>query len=210
MSTWECRACGEDLDHREAVCPHCGSEDVVQVGAEETNDTEDEQPEQASPGASPAADTASEASDEPGTEPDGPESTASDETERSTGEKALLGGIGLTVLGAFLPWITVSVLGTTMTKRGIDGDGTLTVAAAIIVGVLYLVRWGRTAKWTALLFGALVTLLALVYITDPAWGVDSANQQTFRNVANVGIGLYVTALGGAAMTYGAYAELHGG
>lgn len=207
MSTWECRACGEDLDHREAVCPHCGSADVVQAGAEKTSGTANEQPEQASPGAGPAADTASEASDESGTEPDGTESAASDETERSTGEKALLGGIGLTVLGAFLPWITVSGSGRSVTVNGIDGDGSITAAVAVLVAILFFVRWGRKAKLTTLLLSVLITLIAVLYISDPAYGLSSATQQSVS--INTNVGLYVTALGGAAMTYGAYAELRG-
>lgn len=210
MSTWECRACGEHLDHRETVCPHCGSEEVVQIGAEETSVAADEQPEQVGQGPNPTAGTAPEAGDEPGTKPVGTEPTAGaevTEAERTTGEKALLGGIGLTLLGAFLPWITVSGPRRSVTVSGIDGDGTITAAVAVIAAILFFVRWGRKAKLTTLLLGVLVTLIAVLYINNPASGISSAAQQSVSFTTNVG--LYVTAIGGAAMTYGAYAELRG-
>lgn len=234
MPSWACAACGEAFDEPVSFCSACGSDEIARTdvpdatadsrsksgeGRSEVDDhtVESESGRRSVPGRTPPG----ARTDEPPTAPPGTESSeepaaapgsASEptSTERSTGENVLLGGVGATVIGAFLPWASISQFGASVTARGIEGDGRLTAAAAILVGVLYVAHWTRRAKLGSLALSVLVALLALVYINDPAFGIDTADAETVRTMANVGVGLYLTAVGGAAMAYGSYRELQRG
>jgi hypothetical protein len=115
------------------------------------------------------------------------------------GQKVVFVGAALAAIGAFLPWITVSVLGTTDSASGIGGDGTYTLLGALVCGIGAVFRWGKWAKVAVAIVGALTLLVGLMYVSDP--GVEAVRQQ-YRSLAQPGIGVYVTALGGVGLLGG--------
>lgn len=123
------------------------------------------------------------------------------------GKKTSLGGAVLVAIAAFLPWLSVDFLGTSITKTGIEGDGAITLVLAIIVAILILAShlgsWGRKTWWAVLVLGGLTALLALGYINDPWLGVEQRPPEETREFVSIGVGLYLTALGGAMTVLGA-------
>ena len=56
-----------------------------------------------------------------------------------------LGGAVAVVIGAVLPWASLSTPFGTISKNGSDGDGILTMILGIATGVLLVIRWNRVA-----------------------------------------------------------------
>jgi len=55
----------------------------------------------------------------------------------TTGQKIALGGAGIAIAGAFLPWVSVEVFGSSASVNGIDRDGIFTpLMGVIIVGAI--------------------------------------------------------------------------
>ncbi|WP_135663839.1 hypothetical protein [Halorhabdus rudnickae] len=127
----------------------------------------------------------------------------------SRGEQLSIGSAVVVVIAAFLPWITASILGTSVTVSGIDGDGVFTLAFAIIAAALVVARpWDRINKIAVGILGGLTAAVALYYIVDPAMGVKGggAGAELARQALSPGIGLYLTALGGVGLVLGAALE----
>ncbi len=96
------------------------------------------------------------------------------------GEKIGIVGAVITIIGSILPWFTLGEL----VKYGVEGDGIFTIAFGIIAAVLiFLSSWDAKSKVGTMILGILTALIGFYYITDPF----------------VGIGLYVTILGGAVL-----------
>ena len=128
----------------------------------------------------------------------------------------VLGGAGLIILGAFLPWASVSInfagQSTSQSTNGIDGDGdgkiTLMFGAAALVLTL-LKNPGQTKLFAliALIASALATLIGL-YDASRIGGNSEANSimaaagDAFK--VSLGIGIYLTIIGGAAATVGSW------
>jgi hypothetical protein len=114
----------------------------------------------------------------------------SSETESSTSgtfdsletqEKIGLGGSGLAIVGAFLPWATV--FGTSI--AGIQGDGVLTLIGGIVVaGLIWWRPWEKNTQIGTAAIGVLTVLIGFSAMTSVA-----------------GIGIYLTLVGGLAMAY---------
>ncbi len=119
------------------------------------------------------------------------------------GEKASLGGAAVTIVAAFLPWVTLGALGSV---SGIDGDGTFTlVMGAIVAGIVLFRDWGTVDHLATVALGVLVAGIGLMYVTDPAAGVDTGSEfgnQLVSEVLSPGMGVYLTLLGGIAITAG--------
>lgn len=146
-----CSNCGEEIGSKSRVCPECETE-VPGV---------DEDP----------FDESSESESDTGGAFD----------SLSTEEKVGLGGSGLTIVGAFLPWATV--FGTSI--AGIQGDGVLTLLGGIIAAVLIWWRpWERNTQIGTAVIGVLTVLIGFSAMTSVA-----------------GIGVYLTLVGGVAMAY---------
>lgn len=127
-----------------------------------------------------------------------------DTSQYSQHEKIALGGAGLTVLGAFLPWIKLGDLGS---KTGVDGDGVFTLAFALVVAGIVVVRnWEKIDRVAVTALGVLTLGIGVLYISDPAMGTDLASSgafgQALAQALEPGIGLYITALGGLGMLVG--------
>jgi hypothetical protein len=204
-----CPHCGEELLDKGYYCTHCGGELVPPSERDESDFSN----------GSPAANinnnstvTASQSTDDGSgtvtTEQPTPsqqqpqQATATDQQSKWPSDRlAVLGGLAIVALGAFLPWITASYLGTTFSASGITRDGVLTLGVAILVAIVVVVTWGRAAKICALVAGLGVLALASAYISDPFLFSDPPSDLA-RNVVSAGIGLYLTAFGGLIVAAG--------
>lgn len=229
-----CTECGTEVDPDDAFCTSCGApiehgggagagavDEPAEAGgggaaggrAESETATEtSESPGQATETATPATESAveetevaedTEVPDEAADEDTGP--TAAD----TRGRLIAAGGIVLTAVGAFLPWLTVDVpLMAAETKAGIEGDGVVTLTFAILAGIAILVgkgkRWSKKSRAFVLVLGLLVMLLAVTYINDP-WAFSEEPPSEFERsliTTHIEAGLYATALGGGLFSLG--------
>ncbi|QGN07342.1 hypothetical protein Hrd1104_08510 [Halorhabdus sp. CBA1104] len=120
----------------------------------------------------------------------------------SRSEQIALGSVAAVTIGAFLPWITASAFGTSVSVNGIDGDGVFTLGMAIVAAVLVVARnWDRINTFAIGGLGVLITAFSILYIVDPAFGIEEsgAMAEAAKEMLNPGIGLYVTLLGGVGL-----------
>jgi hypothetical protein len=126
----------------------------------------------------------------------------------SKSQQTALAGAGIASVGAFLPWMTVTVLGSTATKRGVEADGQLVlVAVAIVAANVLFASWRKYNHLLTMLFGLGIAGLAVMYISDPTIGAEFTTyrqQQLAENFIQPAIGLYVTAFGGLVAAAGGY------
>lgn len=115
------------------------------------------------------------------------------------GQKFVAVGAVVAIVGAFLPWLTVDALGTSLSKTGVDGDGVFTLCFALVaVGLLVYQgpgRWGKGVLAGCFILGLLIALLGTAYIYDPWLGAEQPTE-TERALIDVGTGLYLTAASG--------------
>jgi len=124
----------------------------------------------------------------------------------SRGEQLAIGSAAVVVIAAFLPWISASILGTSVTVNGIDGDGVITLGMAVVAGVLVVARqWDRINRALVGVLGGLIAALALYYVVDPTTGIEGGDvaAELAREAVSPGIGLYLTALGGVGLVIAA-------
>jgi hypothetical protein len=103
--------------------------------------------------------------------------------------KLLLGAASADIIGAFLPWVSVTIFGVTLSKAGTSGDGVITLILGVVIGLLAFrsrSRLSNTATLWALVLSVLVEGVAVYDI------VNVSN----NSYATVGSGLLLTAAGG--------------
>lgn len=179
-----CAECGVELDETDRFCRECGHET-------DPASSPDPSPQTRSRGETNRG-SAPEAEPEPAV-------PADQSTGFTTGQKVVFAGAAVTVVGAFLPWITIGGLG--VSKSGIDADGVLTLAFGLVAGGGAVVRWGRWARVAVAALGLLTAGIGVVYIADPLAG-SGVTSQLARAAIEPASGLYVTALGGIVMLAG--------
>lgn len=112
----------------------------------------------------------------------------------------LLAGAAAVVVGAFLPWATAG----SFSKAGTEGDGSITLVlgiAAAALGALGLLKRSRGMRIGSVVAAALVVLIAVIDMAD----VGSA--EVFGISFEIGIGLYMTLVGGLGALLGAVLAL---
>lgn len=198
-----CPDCGRGVDPGDAYCQHCGAAlgQTDEAAAAAPTRERDADGGVAAPSGS-----------DPGPEQSGGDEGVASDTGTlasprayTAGRKVAIGGAAVAVAGAFLPWISVSLLGSTVTRHGIEADGAITLVLALLAGGVGLLWWGRRTRIAVGVLGTLVGGIGLLYITDPTAGVSMtpAQRQFARAAFEVGTGLYLTALGGAMLVAGA-------
>lgn len=108
----------------------------------------------------------------------------------------LVGAIAV-VVGALLPWATVSTAFGTLSVNGTDGDGVLTLGGGVVAAALLL--FGRGRRWAAVVaavVGVLVTIVGVYDLVNVSSAAAGATSNFAR--ASAGVGLWVTVVGGLA------------
>lgn len=111
------------------------------------------------------------------------------------------------VIAAFLTWATIELLGESVSISGTDdgSDGVLTLilgAGALIVAGVARVK-GRTGRAMPVIVAVLGALTLLIGLIDIADVTSVADNPVFAGAdVSVGIGLWLTALGGLVTTAG--------
>jgi len=137
-------------------------------------------------------------------------------------------GSAVAILGAFLPWLQARIepnqftlLGDeriTYLQQGLDLQGTMTAALALLVIVLVVFRRGdRLAGTAVVLAGGVLTVVPVLYLLDPGLVVNldslagplttavvgaSGGGEIAYDTLNAGVGLYLTLVGGLLVLAG--------
>ena len=121
---------------------------------------------------------------------------------------AIVCGIGavLAVIGAFIPWETVSLHGASESVAGFEGNGGKIIAVLGIVAAVVAVAWimeVRLGRPGAILIalGVLILLVGVLNYSNISGDVNSANT-ILAGAASVGIGLYLDVLAGVVIIVG--------
>lgn len=98
-------------------------------------------------------------------------------------------GALMVIAGAFLPWAISSVI----TVKGTDGDGTITLALAILSILFLLIK--KIPAWIASILGAIVVTVGFI-------DYSQVKEAVLLDSGSVGIGLYLTILGSLVLILG--------
>lgn len=98
------------------------------------------------------------------------------------------------MIGAFLPWLTSEVQGSTITVTGVATDGFFTFIGATVVILIALFRWNKRTMSATLLIGLVITIIGSVYVFEPTFRVVGEGEiiETVRPA----FGVYLTLIGG--------------
>jgi hypothetical protein len=107
-----------------------------------------------------------------------------------------LGCIAVVVLGSFLPWAKVEMLGMSETVGGLEGDGLITLIVAIVAGAAVYFTQDKLAGILALVGSAIILIIGLIDFIDLGKVMDGFG--LFGDAVNRGIGLYLVLLGSLA------------
>lgn len=118
--------------------------------------------------------------------------------------KLVLGGAALLLIGSFLPWAKVSVAlfdaTVSQTIGGMDGDGPITLVAAIALGalgwILLMKGWHKGRLIGTVCVAALATLVAVIDLLDV--NRVAGSEAGLGIDVSIGIGLWVVTV--AAIT----------
>jgi hypothetical protein len=121
----------------------------------------------------------------------------------------LLAGAAAVIIGAFLPWASIQLLGESVDKPGTDGDGVITLVFAAAAAVLGAIALGASRRrWqpiTAVVLAALVIAVAVLDMADIKSRFSDASG--FDVEVDIGIGLWLTLAGGIAALVGGFLVL---
>ena len=111
-----------------------------------------------------------------------------------------LAGAAAMIIGAFLPWVSVSSAFNTIGLNGIEGDGKYTAALAAGAGALLWFGWLRKSRLNVTIAMVLSVIAGATTLWD--WSTMSAkigniNSDTIH--ASIGIGFYATGLGAVVL-----------
>lgn len=105
-------------------------------------------------------------------------------------------GAVLTVFGSFMPWATATIIGLSINKAGIDGDGKLTMWLGIAAAAVLAIRkWG--AAISAVLQG-MALCVAVADILDTSRRAGDVNGMSRSVHVSVGYGLWIVAVASLA------------
>ena len=107
-------------------------------------------------------------------------------------------GIALLVLGAIGPWVTVEDL-PEVSESGLESDGVITLALALIAGALLLVYRNRPGKRAAIGAGICALLALVISIIDVS---DVSGTSVLGIEPSVGWGLWLTLVGSIVLLAG--------
>jgi hypothetical protein len=117
----------------------------------------------------------------------------------------VLGFVGCCIagIGAALPWMHIDYQDLNKTVWGLEGDGQYVIGLALVCLLVIVLYWNWKGSVVVLLLGLGITAIGLTYLSDPLYGVESLavmlNESEIRSSISMGIGLYLTAIGGGTI-----------
>jgi hypothetical protein len=131
---------------------------------------------------------------------------------KNLGPVVLLVGAALAAIGSLLPWANLRTIFGSIGVAGTDGDGVITLAAAVVLALLALLQLlqpKRAAGVTMYAAGLCAVLIAGVGAYDWSNVGDMVSEVSDEGVsASVGAGLYLVVLGGATALVGTLMEMN--
>jgi Protein of unknown function (DUF2510) len=113
---------------------------------------------------------------------------------------AVLLSAGVLLVGSCLTWVKASAGPFTVTRGGLSGDGRITIAIAIAVGLIFLlVRQKNVAAGLTIVGGVLAAGTTLYDIGDIKHRAADLSTSTFSVQATIGVGLILCAIAGVAL-----------
>ncbi len=123
----------------------------------------------------------------------------------------IFGGAAALVLGSFMPWVKASAGIFNASKNGIDGDGVLTLAAAVGIALMFwLLRTPKGSAWVVIALAGVATAIAAYDAADVKNKADELTRSYSGVSASVGIGLWIALIGGAVAFIGGILALNRG
>jgi hypothetical protein len=130
-------------------------------------------------------------------------------SRRAVRRAVVVVGVGVTLVGAFLPWIVFDPPFVPVSRQaGIDADGSITlVLACVAVGLMAVSRRTRIRMAVVSVCGVGIASVGVVYVADLAYDyeivpADGPIESIGRAISDPGIGAYVTILGGLLVLAG--------
>jgi Protein of unknown function (DUF2510) len=110
-------------------------------------------------------------------------------------------GAGMALLGAVLPWVTVTTIFGSLSKNGIDGDGRISALGGLALGVIALIvlvtkTQSRAPGVLAIVISLGILIVGAVDVADVSKRIGDLQGTDGVASAQVGIGLWVTCLAG--------------
>lgn len=100
----------------------------------------------------------------------------------------------LTIVGAVLPWVTVTGF-VEVSKAGLEGDGVITLVVGLVAGLLAVLMLALKSRGFAIgvLVGALINVgISILDLSDVSSKVGTLNSPGLDLQAGAGIGLWIT------------------
>ena len=101
---------------------------------------------------------------------------------------AVAGLIGM--IATFLPWLSASVFGISISAKGSDGDGWISFVCFAVVLSIAIVEMFKKAKWTKIVITIAAAIATIVVAIDTINGLN--------NGLTVNIGIYLGLVAGIA------------
>ena len=101
---------------------------------------------------------------------------------------AVAGLIGM--IATFLPWLSASVFGISISAKGSDGDGWISFVCFAVVLSIAIVEMFKKAKWTKIVITIAAAIATIVVAIDMINGLN--------NGLTVNIGIYLGLVAGIA------------
>lgn len=120
----------------------------------------------------------------------------------------VLVGAALLVIGALLPWATISGPFFNFSANGVEGDGVFTLVAGLVVAaIITLGKARRGAAVASLIIGGLAGMLTVFTMANVSNAIDEAEATEFAGVASVGVGLWLTGVAAVVVLVGSIAAI---
>ena len=128
----------------------------------------------------------------------------SEGTTSRTGPIIALVGGALMILGALMPWATLSTAFGSVSIPGTEGDGEIILILGVAVAALAAVDLARRWRWSWVAVGICAGLALLIGLIDFSNVTERIQAEDLEGgVASVGAGLYLVLLGAGAAFVGA-------
>jgi hypothetical protein len=140
------------------------------------------------------------------------------DARRAVARAVVIAGVGVTLVGAFLPWIVPDpplVEVPVSSRPGTEADGSVTLALAYVaLGAMTVRHRARIRMAVVSACGVGIAAVGIAYVVDLAYGyeilpAEGPIESVGRAISDPGTGVYVTVLGGLLVLAGGIAGFLG-